>query len=147
MGNRATLEPFVADDRFLRRVAKKRQIRNGIVTEGAFEDRHPTLSFTYQDEELKSDTGLTRYQFDKKLPSGDLPGLCVLSFQDLTVLLEPPLPPRHDIDHEDEQYGLLHCCTDSPRDEDHREKMAKLATRNGVLREFVRASKRPGHPQ
>ena len=139
--SRGSLGPFVATDSFLRHVARERCIRAGLVTWEAFSDRHDTLSFTFQNDQLRTPTGLDRYHRTKALPSGDLPGLCKLSFHDLTVSLEPPHAPRHDPISEDEEYGHLHCCTDPPRDQEHCEKMAKLATRNGVVREFVRHKK------
>ena len=142
MGDHASVEPFVAEDCFLRHVAKPRCIKEGLVTWEAFHDRYATLSFTFQNEALRTQSGLDRYQRDKVLPHGDLPGFCKLSFYDLTVSLEPPLPPRHDPVPEDEKYGHLHCCTYRPRDQVHCRKMAKLATRNGVVREFKRTRKK-----
>lgn len=135
-------KPFVAEDCFLRRVSKKRCIRGGIVTWEAFYDLHSTLSFTYQAEILQNEESIDQYQRDKALPSGDLPGLCRLSFEDLTVSLDPPLPPRRRRVRGDEKYGHLHYVTNCPKNRIHRESMAKLATRNGVVREFVPSGKR-----
>lgn len=144
MGNQPSLGPFVADDFFLRHIDKKRCAAAGVVNGEVFRSREsePALSFTYQDENLKTEHGVQQYQQDKVLPHGDLPGICMLSFDDLTRSLEPPLPPRSEPYAADEKYGHLHCVTDHPRDEIHMEKMAKLATRNGVLCQFVRARKR-----
>ena len=143
MGDHASLGLFAAEDYFLRRIAKPRYIKDDeSVSWEAFDDKQPTLSFTFQDNNLKTKDGLDEYQRYWAYPSGDLLGLCKLSFYDLTVSLEPPLPPRHDPVPEDEKYGHLHCCTDPPRDQDHCEKMAKLAMRNGVVRQFVKARRR-----
>lgn len=137
MGRQPSVGPFVADDSFLRHIAKRRYHRDGIISWEVFDDDHPTLSFTFQDATLKTELGLDQYQRDKAFPSGDLKGICKLSFYDLTESLRPPLPPRGDPDADDREYGHLHCCTDRPIDQGHKELMAKLATRNGVLREFV----------
>lgn len=144
MGDQASLDPFVAEDSFLRRIDKKRYIAEGIIPWNVFDPRKNelTLSFTLRDERLETDEGLAKYRSDKALPSGDLPGICMLTFDDLTRGIKPPLPPRADHDHSDEIYGHLHCITDRPRDFDHAEKMAKLATQNGVLLPFVKAKKR-----
>ena len=117
-------------------------MRDGIVHWEAFDDRHPTLSFTFQDQNLKTESGLYRYQRAKALPSGDLPGICKLSFWDLTESLEPPLPPWAEPDPEDNEYGGFHCCTDPPLDQTHKESLAKLATQHGTVLEFVRKPKK-----
>ncbi|MCK6483584.1 MAG: hypothetical protein HUU22_05645 [Phycisphaerae bacterium] len=146
MGDEPILKPFQPEDSFLRRVGKKRYLRDG--GEVSFEafrprDGEASLSFTWQDESLRSEEGLDEYQRNNALrQSADLPGLCRLTFHDLTVSLSPPLPPRHDPDNADPRYGHLHCATDLPCDELHMEKMAKLATRNGLVRLFVRARRK-----
>jgi hypothetical protein len=137
VGDEASLDSFVADDVFLRRVSKKRLIKDEVVLAAAFEDKHETLSFTLQNEELKTDLGLDTYQHAKVLDSGDLPGLIGLSFLDLTISVHPPLPPRRELDEDDERYGALHCCSNRPIDLGHREQLAKLATNNGIVRPFV----------
>ena len=137
MGERLTLEPFCAEDSFLRHADRKNHIRRGTVLHDVFKDKHGTLSFTYQDDNLRTEAGLDQYQRDKALPSGDLPGLCRLTFLDLTRELEPPLPPRPDPVAQDEKYGHLHCCTDRPIDDAQRRTMAACAERNGELRELV----------
>lgn len=146
MGNHANLGAFVADDSFLRHVSKKRHIADdGTIGREAFQPRvgEPTLSFTYQAETLRTDEALSAYQIDKKIPgSGDLPGICKLTYYDLTEALQPPLPPRFDEVPEDPKYGSLHYVTDIPKDSIHMEMMAKLATRNGVLRPFIKARKK-----
>ena len=147
MGTHRVVGPFVADDSFLRHVDRKRLIKDGTVNLKAFKDTHPTLSFTYQDQNLKIENGLDRYQRDKALPSGDLPGLIRLTFHDLAAALEPPLPPRPDPVPQDERYGHLHCCTDRPIDDVQRSKMAKLAEDNGIVAEFVRKKKRKDEQQ
>ena len=142
MGAYRVVGPFVADDSFLRHVDRKNRIRDGVVSQEAFKDKHETLSFTYQDQNLKTEDGLDQYQRDKALPSGDLPGLVRLTFHDLATTLEPPLPPRPDPVPQDEKYGHLHCCTDRPTDDVQRREMARLAVRNGIVAEFVRKKKR-----
>lgn len=102
----------------------------------------PSLSYTLQNESLRTSSGLEQYQRDKELPSGDLPGICKLTHYDLTEALQPPRPPRFEHDLADPKYGHLHCVTDRPHDDVHMEKMAKLATRNGLIRPFVNAPKR-----
>jgi hypothetical protein len=145
VGDSTRLGPFVADDSFLRHIdRKKRLMDDGTIAPEAFKPRNgeTSLSFTFQNKLLNSEAGLEHYQRDKVLQSGDLPGICKLTFYDLTQALEPPLPPRSVPEPRDEKYGHLHCCTDCPRDQIHMAKMAKLATRNGVLRPFVRSGKR-----
>jgi len=142
VGAQPTLGPFVAEDSFLRHVDREKRIKNGTVSQEVFKDKHETLSFTYQDEGLRTEAGLGQYQRDKELGSGDLPGLCKITFHDLTVSLQPPLPPRPDRNPDDEKYGHLHCCTDRPIDDVHRRKMAHLAERNGIVRPFVPKEKR-----
>lgn len=143
MGDQVPLE-LRNGDFFLRRASTKSALRRGVVYYKAFLDRHSTLSFTLRDANLRSDSGLRQYQLDKKLPHGDLPGICQLSFEDLTERLGPPLSPRHAPDSEDNEYGRLHCVTDTPCDDDHCRKMAVLANMHGVL-DFVR-KKRGGDP-
>ena len=145
MGDQASVGPFVAGDSFLRHIDRKRHVMDdGAVSWEAFKprDAEPSLSFTYQSEELRTEIQLTQYQRDKALPHGDLPGLCSLTYHDFTDALRPPLVPRRDPVEADEQYGHLHCVTDRPRDQIHMDKMAKLATRNGVLRPYVRRRRR-----
>lgn len=139
MGARPTLGPFVDEDSFLRHVGRRRYIsrKDGTVSHEVFKDKHETLSFTYQNEVLRTDEGLNQYQRDKVLPSGDLPGLCRLTFYDLTVSLHPPLPPRSDPNPDNDRYGHLHCCIGRPVDDDQCTKMAHLAERNGIVRPFV----------
>lgn len=141
MGGKASVGSFVAEDCFLRHVDRRRYLKRGIVKPEAFDDHHENLSFTFQNAGLQTEAGLDQYQRDKALPSEDLPGICKLSFYDLTESLSPPLPPRRDPNPDDERYGHLHCCTDRPIDWGHRVQMAKLASRYGVLREFVRRKK------
>lgn len=110
----------------------------------AFKDSQPTptLSFTLQNSELRTPAGLKQFQRDKAIPSsGDLPGICMLTYADLTDE-KINLPPRRDRDRDDEKYGHLHCCTDRPRHQLQMERMADLATKNGVLCDMVRHKKR-----
>ncbi len=147
MGGPPILGPFVAEDSFVRHVDRRRRIKpNGTVSYKVFKDKHETLSFTCQNAVLRTEDGLDRYQRDKQFESGDLPGFCRLTLHDLTVKLEPPLPPRPDPVPEDEKYGHLHCCTDRPTDDDQREVMAHLATLNGIVRPFVPKEKRKDSP-
>ena len=142
MGREPSLEPFANEDRFLRRVSKKRHIRRGLIQADAFDDKHPTLSLTLEEQMVKGAAALDQYREYHVLPHGDLPGICALSYRDLTIDLEPPLPPREDPDSADLRYGHLHCCTDRPCDT-QREKMATLAACHfDVLRELVPAKKR-----
>lgn len=141
MGDEASVATFAPDDNFLRRISKRGNIKEGVVHAGAFDDGHSTLSFTLQDGNLRTEAGIDEYHRDKALPSGDLPGIICLSFHDMTEAVRPPLPPRREPDPEDEKYGHLHCCTDRPEDEAQRDQLAKLATRNGVVRQLVRKKK------
>lgn len=142
MGVQASLGAFVAEDSFLRHVKWKGYIKGGTVSHRVFKDQHETLSFTYQDETLRTDEGLDEYQRDKQFESGDLPGLCMLTFHDLTISLQPPLPPRPDPVPDDEKYGHLHCCTHRPEDDVQRRQMAHLAERHGIVCPFIAAGER-----
>lgn len=124
-------------DSFLRRVNKGRCARRGVVEPDAFLDSHPSLSFTLQAVLLQSESGLREYQVAKRLPSGDLPAICKLTFSDFIELVKPPLPPRFEPDNEDALYGQFHCATDRP-DGTQREQMARDATQHGILLEFRR---------
>lgn len=143
----ARLVPFVVEDGFLRRTDRKRYIKpDGVVSSEAFRPRpaEPTLSFTYQSPPLRSHEGIHQYQLDKVLPSGDLPGVCKLTFHDLTGLLTPPLPPRFQEDPNDERYGRLHCVTDLASQE-QMELMAELTRQHrdaGLPFHFVPKEKR-----
>lgn len=144
MGEHPSVGPFGATDSFLRRVDRKGYLKNGIVSSEVFKERQfeRTLSFTFQDLGLCSKSGIDQYQIDKELPSGDLPGICKLTWNDLTVSLEPPLPPRSVEDPGDKKYGHLHCCTDPPHNDEQRALMAYMAGRNAIVRDFVRKRKR-----
>lgn len=146
MGESAALGPFVAEDSFLRHVANKRYMKKEMFSPNVFDDRHETLSFTFQTQHLHTDEGLDQYHEYKELPSGDLPGLCILTFHDLTVSLQPPLPPRQDPNPTDKRYGHLHCCTDRPADDAQRRAMAHLAKQHGIVRPFVPKKKRKDLP-
>lgn len=148
--NQGKVAHFINDDGFLRRVSNAGSLKsNGMVQEKAFKPRQneEALSFTFQDVSLESEDAIRQYQLDNELPHGDLPGIFMLTFGDLTVKLEPPLPPRRTPDSSDAKYGELHCSTDLPQDKDHREKMAllatdRIATDRGVNIEFVPKRKR-----
>jgi hypothetical protein len=148
VGDDSRLGRFIADDSFLRRIDRKNRITDdGLVMWQAFKPRdgESSLSYTYQDDVLKTAEGLRQYQIRKVLPSGDLPGACKLTFYDLTQALEPSLPPRPEEDHADPHYGCLHCVTDVPQDHVHMDKLAKLATRNGPVLPFVLKKHRQVH--
>ena len=149
----ARLAPFVVEDGFLRRTDRKRYIKpDGVVFWEAFKPRPAelTLSFTYQDHQLRDENGLRQYQLHNELknPSekkGDLLGICKLTFHDLTGLLSPPLPPRFEEDPNDERYGRLHCLTGLPVSQEQMELMAELASQHreaGLPFHFVPKEKR-----
>jgi len=144
VGDQPSLGPFVPDDSFLRHIDRPRHVTDDSLSWEVFKPREQedSLSFTYQDSRLRTEEGLQAYQCDKALPFGDFPGICKLTFYDLSQRLEPPLPPRPDWDRADEKYGHLHCVTDCPTRQLHMEQMAKLATRNGLLCRFVRTRKK-----
>ena len=100
MGARDGVAAFAPDDSFLRRIDRKRHALDGIIATDVFKPRpnETTLSFTYQDASLRQEGALAAYQFSKRLRSGDLPGICRLTFHDLTIKLDPPLPPRPEQD-------------------------------------------------
>lgn len=104
-------------------------------------DGETSLSFTLQSDELVSDSAICKYQIAKELGSGDLPGICRLEHEDLARKVMPPLPPRWDPNDEDPGYGHLHCATAIPTDV-QRHVMAAIATRYGLVREFVPKKKR-----
>ncbi len=138
---------FAPNDGFLRRTAGKRYIKNGVVGWEAFKPREGEdgLSFTYQSPSLQSPEGIRSFQLDKVLPSGDLPGICKLTYSNLAVGLSPPLLPRFKMDLDDAKYGALHCLTELPQDQEQMEAMAQLASRNtdsGLPIPFVPKEKR-----
>jgi hypothetical protein len=144
MADPPSLTPFQASDRFLRRVGLPDHMKRRIVHWRAFKEKDPTLSFTFQDESLRGEASLDRYQnhFSEHL-GGNLPGVVWLSFEGLTSRVNPPLVPRQDpnIDS-DPVYGHLHCVTDAPRDKEQMQLLAKLVNDDdkfgGILREFVK---------
>jgi hypothetical protein len=92
-----------------------------------------------QAEGLTTPEGIDAYQkYHALQPSNDLPGICRVSFLDLVERLDPPLPPRSEPNVTDTVYGHLHCSTACP-DRLTMEKLAKLATVNGLLKPFVPA--------
>jgi hypothetical protein len=131
-------------DWFLRRVARWYHIKGGAVHWKAFrpEPAERALSYTLQNDDLRTPNGLDQYQLYWVFPSGDLPGICKLSYVNLTEDLKPPLPPWPEPDETDKKYGHLHCHTDLPRDKDSMRRLAVLATENGVVRPFVEAAAR-----
>lgn len=143
MADHPPLTPFQASDRFLRRVGLPDHMKHRVVHWRAFKEKDPTLSFTFQDESLRSAASLGRYQshFSKHL-GGNLPGIVWLSFEGLSSRVSPPLVPRQDPNIElDPVYGHLHCVTDVPRDKEQMQILAKLVNDDefgGILREFVK---------
>ena len=126
----------------MRRTSKPRMIKDGVVNWEAFRDNHPTLSFTFRNRELSTEEGLDKYQVSNALDSGDLPGVCMLTYDDFKVSMVPPLEPRRETDIGDPNYGELHCVTDRPNDAQC-EAMAKLAIiHKNVIRELVKRRKR-----
>jgi len=116
-------------------------MRNGVVHWQAFKPRQDeeNLSLTIRREELLSDDGIEEYQLRNAIPpSGDLPGICLLTLRDLTVDLNPPRRPWHNPDPKDKVYGHLHYSIELPADMEHMKHLAFLATINGVIREVVR---------
>jgi hypothetical protein len=118
-------------------------MKRGLVLWRAFKEKDPTLSFTFQDESLRDDAKLDRYQAHfARFLGGNLPGIVWLSFEGLSSKLSPPLVPRREPNKEaDPIYGHLHCVTDAPRKKEHMELLAKLVNDRefgGVLREFVK---------
>lgn len=132
---------FDASTSFLRRLSRRSHLRDRVVSADAFVDKHPTLSLTFRDERLRSDAGLQAYREAKRLQYGDLPGLCELTYPDLTQRVFPPLPPWHERDPDDPSYGESHCNTDKPSSA-QAEQMAALATRNSVLIPLTRAKRK-----
>ena len=49
---------WVDEDFFLRRVTRRRDVRDGVVCPTAFLDTHPTLSFTFAALELRTEAGI-----------------------------------------------------------------------------------------
>lgn len=129
-------------DFFLRHISKKRQAPEGIIAPCAFELRRAelTLSLTFQSDRLKTDEDLRQYQEAKAIrPSGDLPGLCRVSYRNLVSDVDPPLEPELDKNPDDKVYGDLHYVTEPP-DEEQRAVLAFHARNNGgLLRPFVRS--------
>jgi hypothetical protein len=125
-----------ADEQFIRRFAKTTAVKKDrVVLPAAFEPRveEAALSFTFRDETLQSREALLRYRHHFEIqPSGTLPGLCFLTYANLTEGLQPPLPPRYSDDETDPVYGHLHHLTDLPS-ETQQNQMATQATQNGLL--------------
>ncbi len=146
MADQPCLTPFQASDRFLRRVGFSDHMKRRIVHWKAFKEKDPTLSFTFQDESLSSETSLDQYQTyysRSEFFGGNLPGIVWLSFEGLFSRVSPPLVPRQDPNiEEDPAYGHLHCVTDAPRDREQMQILAKLVNDDdefgGILREFVK---------
>lgn len=90
-----------------------------------------TCSFTIQNDELRTDEGIERYRERKVTTEGIRPGICMLSFHELTERVKPPLVPRFDCDDQDPFYGESHYCTDAP-DRDQQEVMAFFASKHVV---------------
>lgn len=80
-GQRDGLAQLAISDSFLRRVQYPSDMRNRVVHWRAFKRREgeEDLSLTIRREKLLSDDGIEEYQLRNALPSGDLPGICLLS--------------------------------------------------------------------
>lgn len=140
-GQRDGLAQLAISDSFLRRVQYTSDMRDGVVHWRAFKPRRgeENLSLTIRREKLLSDDGIDEYQLRNAIPpSGDLPGICLLTLRNLTVDLKPPRRPWHNPDPEDKVYGHLHYSIQLPEDMKHMEQLAFLATSNRVKREVVR---------
>ncbi len=140
MADRAALIPPTSGDWFIRRNPYNNgfKIRPAgvIVARKVFRERHGSMSLTRQTEELTTAMALSDYQLAHQLPSGDIPGLCKVSYRNLVEDVRPALPPRFELDRNDDRYGHLHYVTEPPT-EDQQEVLAKLASENGILRGFV----------
>lgn len=140
-GQRDGLAQLAISDSFLRRVQYRRHMRDGVVHWQAFKPRQDEedLSLTIRREKLLSDDGIEEYQLRNAIPpSGDLPGICLLTLRNLTVELNPPRRPWRNPNPKDKVYGHLHYSIQLPEDKEHMKRMAFLATINGVIREVVR---------
>ncbi len=139
---------FEAHDFFLRRIDRKRHLRDGAISPDVFRCRaaEPSLSFTYRGETLQSEQALDEYHRRSCLKSGDLPAICRLSYVDLAERVSPPLPPRFKEDPDDSAYGRLHYETDCPGNETQVKTLRHLAQQHGLLRDFVPREKRTDKP-
>jgi hypothetical protein len=134
---------MTGDDRqYIRRLLKNAVKRDRTILPRAFSasPNDSSISFTLRGDVLQSEDQLRRYRKHKRLNSGDLPGLCYLTHQNLTQDLKPPLPPRYQEDSEDTIYGTLHHETDVP-DETQQNDLATKATQHGLLLPFVHHTK------
>ena len=119
MADRPALTPLTNDDWFIRRNAYKNGFKvtpNGVVVAGkVFRESHGSMSLTRKTPELKTEAALKAYQLAHQLPSGDLPGLCSVSFKNLVEdVPPPPLQPRYELEIADDRYGHLHYVTEPP---------------------------------
>lgn len=108
---------FVATDRFLRRIRFSNMIRNdGVLRPGAFTGgkTETAPSWTLQDESLRTEGALDKYQAYWQSEDGGRPGLFWVSYRGFTECLQPPLPPSRCPDAADLRYGHLHCTTEVP---------------------------------
>ncbi len=134
---------FAARDEFLRRVMFYDHFKRGLLYWRAFKDKDPRLSWTFRDEELRTDVGLDEYHayFSERVGE-KLPAILRFTFHGLTKCIDPPLEPQHDRDDSDAKYGHLHCSTPAARDKDHMERLAKLVNDGehaGIARRYPKA--------
>lgn len=145
MGDGTAVITLTADSWFLRRVSTRKHIKPDAVHWRVFKARQnePSISYHLMVEDLATPQGIDRYQLHyQSRDTGDLPGICRLSYVNLAEDLDPPLPPRSTPDEDDDPlYRHLHCSTDPPPDEDTMRRLAKLATKNGILRPYIRAQR------
>jgi hypothetical protein len=127
-------------------------MKNKTVLAAAFAPRNATtLSYTPRAGVLNTTQGLLAYREAKQMPSGDLLGICHLSFENLTTDMEAQsgkrLPPWADRDRLDRSrlYGRLHCSTKLPNPL-QQELLAECATRSGGVIPFEKAAKRRNRP-
>lgn len=126
------------DSILMRRIRLPDQVRrNGVVAPQAFKASRGTLSLTLRSDELQSQASLHEYRryWKERLRLERGPAICVVHHRDLVSALNPPLPPRHAIDDEDERFGHLHYVTDEPNEE-QRKRLATIATGYGLLANF-----------
>lgn len=131
MGGGSQPRQLSIDSWFLRRINFPNLVRRGEVDRGVFKPRKTDLtsSYTLQNERLQTTEGLYHYRLKWTTREQVVPGLCRLSYADLD---RASLPPRHDPDPTDPEYGELHCSTDLPSRE-QQVILAKRASENGII--------------
>lgn len=143
----AALMRFSQSDQFLRRVRYYGQFsKNGLVRWNAFKEKDARMSWTLRRDNLLTDAGLDEYHNYWSNRVGEcLPAILWFNHIGLTQKIEPPFVPEHDPDQDDQQYGHLHCSTDSPRDDVHMKLLAKLV-HDGEYAGIARRYAKPNTP-